>query len=297
MSGKATHVGFADESHWNVGRFRSLGLITTSVNAVDALENELGRLLDESEVPEFKWKELTGARERFAGQKLCRFAVDNACARRLRVDVLVWDIEDSRHTVPGRDDVANLQRMYYHLFRNVLRARWPNDAVWRLHPDEHSALDWETVRDCLEAKSTTLQVEPDLMGGGTFSARLLREFSIEDVQPVESAENPLLQLADLFAGMAVFSRAKFDEYQAWLASASPHIPMLGEAGTSGGPSRTSEQRFQLLKNFDDLCKGRKLGVSLTQKRGLWTPRPQNPINFWIYEPQHPEDRAPQRRKG
>jgi hypothetical protein len=198
--------------------------------------------------------------------------------------------------VRGRDDVANLQRMYYHLFRNVLRARWPNDAVWRLHPDRHTALDWETVKDCLEAKSTTVEVEPHLLAGGTFRARLLREFGIEDIQPVQSEGNPLLQLADVFAGMAVFSRANFEEYQSWIASMSPEIPMLGEAEATAGPSRASEQRFQVLKNFDDLCKGRKLGVSLRQKRGLWTPKPQNPINFWIYEPQHPEDRAPQKGK-
>ena len=29
MTATVTHVGFADESHWNTGRFRSLGLLTS----------------------------------------------------------------------------------------------------------------------------------------------------------------------------------------------------------------------------------------------------------------------------
>jgi len=126
---RVSHVGFSDESYWNIGRYRSLGLVTTSVDLHASLENELLCLLEKSEVREFKWKKLDGAKERFAAIKMCEFAIENALARKLRVDVLIWDIQDSRHNVPGRDDIANLQRMYYHLFRNVLRARWPNDAV------------------------------------------------------------------------------------------------------------------------------------------------------------------------
>lgn len=145
-----TQVGFSDESKWNKGRFRSLGLVTCAVSSLKELETELRNLLKESGVSEFKWKNLDGARERFAAMKMCQFAVKSALNGKLRIDVLVWDIADRRHKVPGRDDIANLQRMYYHLFRNVLRARWPNYAVWRLHPDEHTAMDWETVQDCLE---------------------------------------------------------------------------------------------------------------------------------------------------
>jgi hypothetical protein len=259
------------------------------------LENELLRLLEESGVSEFKWNELDGARERFAAIKMCEFAIENALARKLRVDVLIWDIQDSRHNVPGRDDIANLQRMYYHLFRNVLRARWPDDAIWRLHPDEHTALDWETVKDCLEAKSTSIQEDCTLFPVVGLKVRLCREFGIEEIQTVSSGEHPLLQLADLFAGLAAFSHEKFDEYRMWLATTSPQMFLLDEARASIDPSRASQERFEVLKRFDEMCKEKKLGVSLKTTRGLWTPDPKNPINFWLYGPQHPEDKAPQKR--
>jgi hypothetical protein len=295
MSATVTHIGFADESHWNTGRFRSLGLVTTSLNLHAILENELCRMLEESGVSEFKWKKLDGARERFAAIKMCECAIENALARKIRVDVLIWDIQDSRHNVPGRDDIANLQRMYYHLFRNVLRARWPDDAIWRLHPDEHTALDWETVKDCLEAKSTSIEVDCTLSPVGGFKVSLRRECGIEEIQPVSSGDHPLLQLADLFAGLAVFSRDRFADYQKWLKDKSQQVLLFEDADHPSYSSRSSEERFQVLKSFNQACKQRKLGVSLETKRGLWTPDPKNPINFWMYEPQHPEDKAPLKR--
>ncbi len=317
MSSGITHVGFADESYWNIGRYRSLGLVTASVGLVDRLQGDLKRLLDESGVAEFKWKNLDGAKERLAAIKMCEFAIENAIARKLRVDVLIWDIQDSRHNVPGRDDIANLQRMYYHLFRNVLRARWPNDAVWRLYPDEHTALDWETVRECLEKVSVTVQRERSLSTGGEFRIRLRREFGIEEIRPIRSDQHllyatrylphsseirpirsdqhPLLQLADLFAGLAAFSHEQFGDYQEWLRAISSQQSLFNQAG-SINPSRSSRERYQVLNRFDTLCKQHKLGVSLRKRRGLLTPDPNKPINFWLYEPQRPEDKAPRREE-
>jgi hypothetical protein len=289
-----THVGFGDESHWNVGRFRSLGLATTMVASLDTLNAELWRLLGESGVREFRWKKLGGAKKRFAAEKLCRCAVDKACSAHLRVDVLVWDIEDSRHRVARRDEIANLERMYYHLFRNVLRTRWPYDAVWRLHPDEHTSIDWETVQNCLENVGTRVEIENSLFSGGEFRLKLRREFGVEEICPVSSGEHPLLQVADLFAGMAIFSREKYAEYEQWCTSISPQLNLPYEANTTSTASGCSRERFKILIDFDRLCKQRRLGVSLNTSRGLRTHKPENPINFWWYEPQHPLDKAPQR---
>lgn len=291
---QVSHVGFSDESHWNIGRFRSLGLVTASVGCVDGLNAELHRLLKESGVAEFSWQGLDGAKERFAAQKMCSFAVEKACASHLRVDVLVWDIEDSRHKIANRDDVANLGRMYYHLFRNVLRARWPDDAVWRLQPDEHTAMDWETVQDCLEYATTDIEVEHPLLTQGRSRISLRREFGLEEISPVSSGERPLLQLADLFAGMAVFSRERFREYEAWLPSAAGQAQLFDDGNHLVGSSRRSQERFQPLAFFDKLCKKHKLGVSLKSRQGLYTFNPEDPLNFWLYEPQHPSDKAPRR---
>jgi len=295
MDPTVTHVGFSDESHWNIGRFRSLGLVTTPSEHLDSLETRLRQLLDESHVSEFKWQRLRGAKERFAAEKMVKFAVENACAKQLRIDVLIWDIQDSRHAIVGRDDVANLQRMYYHLFRNVLRLRWPDGAVWRLYPDEHTAMDWESMEDYLSAVSVRIETERSLLTKGRFRFRIRQEFGIDDIVPSKSRERPLLQLADLFAGLAVFSREKFDAYQVWLSSSQNSL--FENEISNSDPSHGDRERFQVLRMLDRECKQRRIGVSLKTKCGLWTPNPEYPINFWIYEPQHEEDKAPTRNQA
>lgn len=291
---QVTHVGFSDESNWNKGRFRSLGLVTCALSCLERLEAELRKVLSESDLSEFKWSELGGAKERLAAGKMCQFAVEQACAKKLRVDVLIWDIQDSRHNIRGRSDIANLQRMYYHLFRNVLRARWPNNAVWHLYPDEHTALDWETVRDCLDNVALKSEVvAPDLLEN-RFRVRLRREFAINEITPVSSKEHPLLQVADLFAGMAVFSRKKPAEYFQWLSATQGQLELFIGNEDRSGPTLSMRERFQVLRAFHSLCKRRRLRVSLKEKGGLWTANPTYPINFWSYEPQHPEDKAPRR---
>lgn len=298
---QVTHVGFSDESNWKQGRFRSLGLVTTSVDYVDSLSNMLRCFLLESNMKEFKWKQLDGDNERRIAEEMCKFAIHQACAGRLRVDVLIWDINDTRHNISGRDDIANLQRMYYHLFRNVMRARWPENAVWRFHPDEHTGLNWETVRDYLIEKSVieksvTATVDTSLFSREPFRIMLRRDFGIEEIQQVSSEHYPLLQLADLFAGLAVFSYDKYDRYAQWLESQLQPECLFDELENPLSLSNSERARFPVLKIFDEECKRRKLGVSLNEKKGLWTPRPQNPINFWMYEPQHPLDKAPVRKR-
>jgi len=291
-----SHVGFSDESNWNTGRFRSLSLVTLPLQAFDDITQRLHHLLAGSGIKEFKWNNLSGNKEQLVAQKMCDLTIEEVLKKRLRVDVLIWDILDSRHNIKGRDDTANLQRMYYHLFRNVLRARWPKNAIWRLYPDEHTAMDWQTVEDCLQSVAESWELEHSLFTGGKFRLRLQQDFALEEIIPVTSQEQPLLQLADLFAGMAVFSRDQFDAYQKWLKTQSG-LPSLIETNEEATVqlSRRSISRYQVLRHFDLSCKNHKLGVSLKEKRGLWTPNPQNPINFWMYEPQRPEDKAPIRR--
>jgi len=301
MTNGVTHIGFADESNWNTGRFRSLGLVTTKASLSSPFNQELATILDTSGITEFKWERLRSAKTRFAAEKLCQFAVEKAIAGQLRIDVLIWDIEDSRHKIPKRDDIANLQRMYFHLFRNVLRLRWPKGAVWRLHPDEHTAMDWNTVEDFLEMTSIRTDHTPSLFNRGLFHFRLKAEFGIQEIQPLRSIDTPLLQLADLFAGMGAFSHEQFGLYQIWLhhKKRTEHPSLFLEVEENDNDkevkfSRSKQERFQVLSVFDKMCKAHKLGVSLKTWQGLRTPNPHNPLNFWLYEPQHPNDKAPTR---
>ena len=56
-------------------------------------------------------------------------------------------------------------------------------------------------------------------------------------------------------------------------------------------------RFELLNYFNNCCKKEKLGVSLDSFCCLCTRNPKYPINFWHYEPQHEQDKAPTKAKN
>ena len=289
-----THVGFSDESHWRTGRYRSVSLVTLPLQEFDSITERLRIILDEFNVREFKWEDLRDYRRRSAAKKMLDIAVSMACAAKLRVDVLIWDTYDERHDVVQRDDTQNLARMYYHLFRNVLRKRWPDNSVWLLYPDEHTAIDWNNLEGILGHVAKSIEPDLPMLGSRGFSINIRYEFNLEDIRQVDSGEYPLLQLADLFAGLAVFSRDKYCEFKIWCDNNPLHPTMLPLSETPVKSSRPSVERFRVLRTFDILCKSKSLGVSLRSKRGLHTFDPGNRINFWPYTPQHEHDRAPQK---
>ncbi len=286
-------MAFADEKGYNTGRYRGISLVSIECGYVDSCRKELNRLLCESDVREFKWEKLGSARERFAAMKLLDFAIEKINNRIMRIDTLTWDTEDKRHKVKGRDDIANLQRMYYRLFKDVLCNKWPDGSIWFLYPDENTALEWNKVRDFLNYASSKTEIRRDLLTHGKFILRLKQEFRIEDIKPCKSHEEPLVQLADLFAGLAVYSRTSYDRYEIWQTKNSKQGRLFtDEKGSNIKLSKSDQERCCVLDAFDKKCKNHKFGVSLKTDRGLKTFDHSKPINFWWYEPQHEADKAP-----
>lgn len=288
-----THIAFADEKGYNEGRYRGIALVTLPQQNLNSFQREIQSLLTESGVREFKWEKLSSARERFAALKLIDFAIDKALHGSLRIDALTWDIEDSRHKIQKRDDIANLERMYYHLFKYILCERWPDGSIWSLYPDENTALKWNTVRDCLEYSSSKTEIRRDLFTKGKFVLRLKQEFRIEIVFPCKSHEEPLIQLADLFVGLAVYSRSSYNRFESWeLSNKKEELLFFIEQEQPIELSKSDKERCCVLSEFNKKCKNKKLCVSLKTNKGLKTFDTKRPINFWWYEPQHEADKAP-----
>ena len=120
------------------------------------------------------------------------------------------------------------------------------------------------------------------------------EFRLVQLVPRESHLHPLIQVADLFAGIMPYSYSSYDVFELWLPSAGDQATL---DGTTAAPKLTgSDQvRFTVLSHLKDACSARKLYVSLKTHRGLRTMNPEMPINFWPYEAQSEQDRAPTRR--
>ncbi|MCI0398372.1 MAG: DUF3800 domain-containing protein [Chloroflexi bacterium] len=284
-----SHVAYADESNYSKGPYPSIALVSLLYEHAGQASQDVAAILAENDIDEFKWIRLHSAKRRFAALRLLDYVIDQAAGGVLRVDVLTWDLSDGRHRVSKLDKIANMQRMYYHLFRNVLRARWPADAVWRLQPDEQTAMNWHEVQDYLDLGSLVVEEEQGSGQPLMLTVRLKKEFHIQEIIPCHSESEPLVQLADFFAGLASYSRAGYGRYEAW---------QQGHKSSSrsdpAGLSHSDRERCLVLDELDKRCKRRRLGVSLRTHRGLRTMNPRNPLNFWWYIPQHTADKAPTR---
>lgn len=300
IEGTHTHIGFADESHYNKGRFRSLAVVSLKQGGHESVKKQVCTLLEESDVKELKWEKVKDAKYRFAARKILCLAVDLASRGVIRIDTLIWDIEDTRHKIKGRDDLENLHRMYHHLFKDVLQKRWGDGAIWILYPDENRGLNFKDIHYFLHLKQGKLTpAKRSLFSKKRSSLEWIQYYHIADISPVKSHDEPLVQISDLFAGMAAFSYKCFDKFKRWEKANSPQrglfdVHAIAENGD--GISNSERERFFLLDGFNKECKRRKMSVSLNSHHGLRTMDPRYPLNFWFYLPQSEMDNAPVRTR-
>lgn len=292
-----THIAFTDESQYNVGQFGSVGMVSLRYSDFKSVSADVSKIIQRLGMTEFKWTRLSGVRERSTAIELLEYVVDKAATGVLRLDILTWDKEDSRHTIKKRDDIANLHRMYHHILKNVLRERWHNDSLWLLCPDEHLSMKWNSVDHFLDNSSYKVNLTPSLFKVNRFFD-LEQAFSIHDIRPCKSHEEPLIQLVDLFTGMATYSRGEYEKYVEWQANNTDSQIELFSSGrvTPTQLSKADKERCSVLHQFSSRSKSKKLGVSLQTHRGLRTLDPKQPVNFWWYMPQHDSDKAPTKQK-
>jgi hypothetical protein len=295
---EVSHIAYSDESYYTDDRYRSVSVVTFENGNKERFSRTFRQLLDDSHVSEFKWNKLRQARERFAAIKIIDEVISLAQNNLIRIDVLVWDTQDSRHQVEGRDDIANLQRMYYHLFKNVLKSRWPTESTWLLLPDENSALDWQSVQDYLDTAGLSFQISGSLFDGKPFRIRLSRDFQIVGIKEISSEKESICQVADLFAGIGAYTHSAFTKYMEWAECESGQMRLITETSPENQKLTNSEnERFKIIKHLDDSCKRNKFRVSLKSGKGFKTFDPRFPINFWVYEPQNSNDKAPIKNGG
>lgn len=286
-----THIAYSDESSKDE-RFQSVCVVTLTRESDEDLANELQAILQESDLKEFKWSKLRNAKYRLAAEKLIKWATSKVLAKQITIDVLIWDMQDSRHhNVVGRDNEANLGRMYYHILHHVFSNRWEAPSMWLLRPDQNSALDWDTLEQCLMYSGRKVSNNRAIRPFFT----LPEKYSIATLEEIDSCLYSMCQIADLFGGMACFSYNHSGTFITWQQQDQIRLPeILPEAPKlSGGET----ERSHILQVFLDL-KLSYITVKAQKERpaGLKTVRREGAINFWFYEPQHEQDKAPTKPK-
>ena len=271
---RTTHVGFADEAYWNKGRFRSVACISARAKDYPEIEERLcmARCSAGAKVSEVKWNRLTDHERRRDAEALLLTIVDLAIARKLRIDVIVWNNLDRQALARKRNtdeevDVWNLRNMYRTLFGFLLRRWHALEGAGPLHWTFGTHYPEGLNRELLERHTRRFGALP-----GT---RV-------EIRRAKSMLNYSVQLADLLAGLGAYSHETWPDYRIWLQQGKPHNFSLG--------ARNSRHRFPVLSAFLERCADSQ-DVSLLQDKagwqgkGLWTRNPRdagNMINFWPY---------------
>lgn len=285
---------YSDESNNENRRLTSICTISGHYQDLNGLRNLLCEILKKFKIKEAKFSEIKTHRPKIeSAQEFVKVAVEFASNGKIRIDILTFDRQDSRHNVIGRDDTKNLEIMYYKLIRHCCE-RWKKHD-WEFYPDENSAYNWEKIKTYLNSTKSPRR-EIGLL-------QLFREkisnLNFTKVEQKCSHDEPLIQLADIFAGCACFSIIYGVECLSLIhKEENKNLGFLFDdlENETENFNKTKINRSILVKKFNDLCKKHRLGVSLKTQKHLWTPNPENPINFWIYKPQSEYDKAPTRKK-
>ncbi|MBP7846081.1 MAG: DUF3800 domain-containing protein [Candidatus Pacebacteria bacterium] len=283
-----SHIAFSDDSGHEDGRFNSLCLITLKSHNLNELREKLMAILGKSGIEsEFKWSKLRSksAKYKFCAERFENFIFENI--DKLRIDTLIWDMEDSRHKNLGRDDDENLARMYYHLIQNTLSKRWDNGSTWLLVPDHQSSISWRTLGEYLISKKHKKMADIFGMDEGGFI-----NLGLKVIKPTHSHEEPFIQLADYMAGIGAYSYGHHSKYHRWLQDLSGQVSLFEGGIKSESLSNTEKIRFPLISTFTEKTKKHKMKMSFQKSGGFRTNDPRENINFWLYIPQHTEDKAP-----
>ncbi len=287
------YIVFTDESSITDSRFPSLCAFSLPLIHYEKVRSHICEILDESSVTEFGWSSLKNAKYYFCARKMLDWLIKNIFKYDLRIDTVVWDTHDSRHKIQGRDDMANYERMFFHLLSNSMKRR-SRGSLWHIRPDERNGIDWETIHECLHNVGKRQEYRDTVFGDFLLDPF----FIIQSFEEKQSNKEVLIQVADLFSGLSVFSHENYDAYLIWCRQEQNKkqitFDFFGEEEVVT-LSNSQQYRCKLLYWFNQECKRYKFGVSLDTHNHLRTFQPNNRLNFWTYKPQGEYDKAPIRK--
>jgi hypothetical protein len=280
---------FSDESGYEGGnQFGCLAKIVGEKHNQKELNQELKKVLEKYGIEELKFKNVNNNRKVAASKEYIDLSLKYINQGLVGIHVIIWDKKDSRHSVYGRCDIANLCRMYYHNLRSINK-QWIVDAQWEFYPDEFSAINWHTdVVKYLNDRplKAICKLEPDLFG---FYTDLKINYS--KVKELSSKNFPILQLADIYAGLCRTSRQEHINYKKWHLKQSSQQSLFQTLNTFD-VSKSLQYKFLVKEHFKLKCDNFKLGVNISQNGYLQTFRASRKLSIWHYTPQGEFDKAP-----
>ena len=231
---------------------------------------------------EFKWNKFNSMDKVNALKEFLEYLFKLMNDNLIYIHTLVWDIHDSRHEILGRDDNKNLSLMYYKLIKNFAKDKLKNGDRLTIYPDRNNSINWGLIEEILP-------------NDGIYNTKELEfctvEFSKVFLKESNTQENRLIQIADIFAGLARTSYEDYEKYEKWLNRHQQSL-FADENMNKIEISGREKHRFKIYQFIDKYSKQKSWTVSLKEKKGFYTFDKHKPLNFWLYNPQHDEDLAP-----
>jgi hypothetical protein len=281
---------FSDESGYcGKDRFGSIAVISGPKSITTTLDDELKAILHKYNQKEIKFAGVGGNFEFMNATKECiSLGIDYCRHDKIKIYVLVWDKHDSRHDIQGRDDIENLKYMYYKILKET-KSDWIGVENWEFFPDELTSVNWgkEIVpfieRTNLDKKRNN--DEETLFG-------VLKNFrfpAVRKCSELESCEYPILQLADLFAGLTRLSFEKSEKFCCWYDNEINGSSLFNEPILL---SKSEIAKFQVMHHFKKLCDHYSMGLNLSDDKHFKVFNKRCGLWIWFYEPQGDYDKAP-----
>jgi hypothetical protein len=275
-------------------RFQAIGTVSGSLKEMKTLHKQLGDLLKEYDMSDVKFSKIKGdSTYTQISKEFTSLGLKKCHEGTIRVNVMVWDTQDSRHSVKGRDDIENFKRMYYHILKVTIK-QWNNQFRWEFYPDEHTAINWQEIAFYL-SRTNLSKVE----GGVPFLFEKFREFNFAKIHPPKESTSSkfyIIQLADLFAGIVRTSHLCGRDLIEWRQVNCPGNSLF-PANQDSGISKNQNAKFKVMSHFKDIADSYRLGVNLSEDKYFQTFNHHKNIFLWKYEPQHENDKAPVKIKG
>ena len=268
-----THVAYSDESYYHGGEYSSICMISMKFNDAIQLEKEIKKILDSSGLNELKWSKLGSARERFCVIKVLDAIFPFLKNKSLRIDTVIWNNYDRKKQIAENNNII-LSKMYFHLFKNVLTKRWSADAEWIIFPDQQGVIDWEELKKILDNVSSKIFTKKRAGGGILFEIK--KDFSISDIEEIDSKETPLCQIADFFSGLAAFFHLECST-----CNLSPGQKTLDNSNFNF--SNRQKERMEILKYIKNKFSGNSFEITFDPIKGMYTKNPNGQINFWQFK--------------
>lgn len=284
---------YSDESGYGEDRFEAIGTLSVKLGSTKNLQDKLKAILNSYNIKYLEYKKIRDERRFKCACEIIELIFSFVLCGDVKILVLVWDKHDSRHKVMNRNDLKNISIMYYHALKNTKRLWFDSGIDSSFYPDELSKIDFLNIIKYLEnGRLRKESMVKETLFGIEFKNLFPKIINHEEVN---SKNNYLIQVVDIFTGIVRLSHEEFDGYEHWKKQSTPQNGLFG--GDFWGDSNFSNSKiykYKLIDYINDFCKDNSLQVALNTTKSFYSHRPSCGVWFWKYVPQRPGDKAPVR---